>query len=121
MSGSNSASAEIRWQSSVEQTLQSAQSSRKPILVFVGAKWCHFCEKMRKETWSDPALADPVSEAFETLALDGDRDHQIVDSLGLQGFPATLVYSPEGKLLGRADGFMDTRRTAGWLRETLAR
>lgn len=113
------ASAEITWKRDTQRVLADARKSKKPILVFVSAKWCHYCQKMKQETWSDASLSEPVSRTFETLILDGDRDKEIVDQLGLQGFPETLVYTSEGQLIDQKGGFMTVSQTMDWLRTTL--
>lgn len=110
-----SAWAEIQWQRSPQSTLQSARASGKPILVFVTADWCHYCKKMKRETWADADVDAVVSRSFETLLLDGDRDGQVVDKLGLRGYPATLVYSPTGDFLEMQPGFMSPAQTLEWL------
>lgn len=112
-------SAEIRWKRDVNRTVQTARQSRKPILVFVETDWCHYCKKMQRETWSDPKLADPVSQHFETLALDGDRDQKIVEPMQLRGYPATLLFSPDGELIAKKGGYMTAEKTMQWLQETL--
>ncbi|MEL6107810.1 MAG: thioredoxin family protein, partial [Planctomycetota bacterium] len=111
---SNFASAEIKWQRSPEAVLRSARTSGRPILVFVSAQWCHYCTKMKKETWSNPLVEQSVSQHFETLVLDGDRDDNIVRKLGLRGFPATLLYTPDGRFIEQKGGFMPPQKTLAW-------
>lgn len=110
------ASADIRWHRSPEEALNAARTSGKPIIVFVGTDWCHYCTKMKKETWQDPITCQHVSPHFETLYLDGDRDAQIVSRLQVRGYPATLVYTSEGEFLQQADGYLTVDRTIAWLR-----
>lgn len=110
-----SAQAEIRWQHSPQSTLQSARESGKPILVFVTTDWCHYCKKMKRETWIDSNVDAAVSQNFETLILDGDRDKRVVQKLGLRGFPATLLYDAEGHFVEQRPGFMTPRQTLQWL------
>lgn len=109
------ASAEIKWQRSPQVVLQSARTSGRPILVFVSAQWCHYCTKMKKETWRNPQVQQSVSQHFETLVLDGDRDDKIVNKLGLRGFPATLIYTPDGRFIEQKGGYMPPQKTLAWL------
>lgn len=111
--------AEINWQKSPTAVLESAKASGKPILVFIGTDWCHYCKLMERETWSDPSVSEPVSQQFETLMLDGDRDRQIVERLGLQGYPATLLYTHQGRFATERDGFMPATQTIQWLEAVL--
>ena len=108
-------SAEIPWQHSPEAVFQSARQTGKPILVFVSADWCHYCKKMKRETWADPRVDAAVSQSFETLVLDGDRDKQIVKKLDLRGYPATLLYTPDGHFVVQKGGYMPPAQTLQWL------
>lgn len=109
------ARAEIRWQRSTSAALEKAQQSGRPILVFVTAQWCHYCQKMKRDTWDNPAVCQPVGQHFETVVLDGDRDADIVSQMNLSGYPATLVYDPTGKLISHQDGYLPPEETLAWL------
>ena len=117
--GAQNAIAEINWRSSPSEVLESAKASGKPILVFIGTDWCHYCKQMERETWSDPNVSTAVSQQFETLMLDGDRDKQIVERLGLQGYPATLLYTHEGQYATERGGFMPASQTIQWLESVI--
>lgn len=115
------ASAEISWKNSPEQVFQSARVSGKPILVFVTAEWCHYCQKMKRETWSDEKLSMAISGNFETLVLDGDKDKEIVSQMDLRGYPATLIYNPDGDFVAQKGGFMPPEVAAKWLAKSIRR
>lgn len=106
---------EIPWQRSPEAAFNLARVSGKPILVYVGTEWCHFCEQMKRDTWSDPHVVAVVSQSYETLTLDGDRDKSIVKKLGLNGYPATLLYDSGGHFIAKRDGFMLPAQTLRWI------
>ncbi|TWT82860.1 thiol:disulfide interchange protein precursor [Planctomycetes bacterium CA13] len=115
----STASAEIRWNNSIESTIESARASRKPILVFVTTDWCHFCKKMKQETWSAPNVSVPISQHFETLILDGDRNKEVVNKMGLKSFPVTLLYTPDGHFVDQQNGYMSTAKVMTWLNSKL--
>ncbi|SMP56934.1 Thioredoxin-like [Neorhodopirellula lusitana] len=117
----STAQAEIPWQRSPERTLQSARQSGKPIVVFVTTQWCHYCQKMKKQTWSDGQVQATISRDFEPLMLDGDKDQQIVKQLGIRGYPATLVYDSHGSFLAMKSGFMTPEVATNWLSATRRR
>ena len=109
------ASAEIIWKRSPQSAIDAAHTSKKPILVYVATRWCHYCEKMKHETWADRYVSDTVSRNFETLALDGDRDQRAVEQLQVNGFPATLLFSPDGRFIAKRDGYLSPSQTIQWL------
>ena len=109
------ASAEIQWQRSPRETIASSRQSGKPILVFVTTDWCHYCKKMKNETWSDTNVSRLLPQQFETLLLDGDRDQRLVRKLGLKGYPATLLYTPDGHFVEKRNGFLSPAELTRWL------
>jgi len=39
-----------------------AQRENKPILLDIGAVWCHWCHVMDRESYDDPEIAQIVNE-----------------------------------------------------------
>ncbi|MEO1617700.1 MAG: thioredoxin family protein [Planctomycetota bacterium] len=113
----NPGQAEIAWETSPANVIAKSRESGKPILVFVSARWCHYCQKMKQDTWADPRVDVAVSQGFETLVLDGDQDSALVRPLGLRGFPATLIYTPDGRFISQQGGYLPPQRFLKWLDE----
>ena len=61
----NSASAYLRsaahqpidWNEWGEQAFAKARAEEKPILLDIGAVWCHWCHVMDRESYEDPEIA----------------------------------------------------------------
>ncbi len=113
---SSDAGAELHWRTSPQETLELARTNGKPILVYVTADWCHYCQKMKQDTWDDRGVAAAVSQNFEVLMLDGDRNRRIVKKMRLKGFPVTLIYTPDGHYVTQQAGYMSPDQTLDWLR-----
>lgn len=91
----------------VDLAWQSAQKSRRPVMVFVTSKNCFYCQKMVEETFSHPQIAKANNERFETAILSRDKQPEIVKKLGIRAFPTTLLVNPDGSLQGRLEGFAE--------------
>ena len=98
---------------------QAAQKSREPLLVFLTSEHCHFCVKMVNETYAHPQLAPLFHQLFETVSIDAERDPQLMAKLGVRMLPTTLVVTPEGKVIGRLDGFVPAEKIATHLNPVL--
>ncbi len=95
----------IRWHEWGEEAFAAAQRENKPILLDIGAVWCHWCHVMDRESYDDPAIAAIVNEHF--LAIKVDRDERPdIDSryqvavqavTGQGGWPLTAFLTPDGK------------------------
>src|SRR5689334_13746985 len=95
----------IRWHEWGEEAFELAKRENKPILLDIGAVWCHWCHVMDRESYEDPEIAQMVNERF--IAIKVDRDERPdVDSRyqvavqaisGQGGWPLTAFLTPDGK------------------------
>ena len=95
----------IAWHEWGPEPFTKAKEQNKPILLDIGAVWCHWCHVMDRESYEDPGLAALINENF--IAIKVDRDERPdVDSRyqtatqaisGQGGWPLTAFLTPEGK------------------------
>lgn len=109
----------VYWTRSVEQALMMARDTGAPILAYVTSEHCGYCRKMERETWSNPRIMVTVNESFVALELTAERDMKLIQQLGVTAFPTTLVFSPSGKVLTEATGFLPPLKAAELLRASL--
>jgi uncharacterized protein YyaL (SSP411 family) len=95
----------IQWHEWSAEAFAKAAAQDKPILLDIGAVWCHWCHVMDRESYENPALAAVVNENFIAIKVDRDerpdvdsRYQAAVQSMsGQGGWPLTAVLTPEGK------------------------
>uniref|UniRef100_A0A7V4XTI6 Thioredoxin domain-containing protein n=1 Tax=Acidobacterium capsulatum TaxID=33075 RepID=A0A7V4XTI6_9BACT len=95
----------VRWHSWGDDAFALAAQEDKPVLLDIGAVWCHWCHVMDRESYENPAIAAVINEHF--IAIKVDRDERPdVDSryqaavqamAGQGGWPLTAILTPEGK------------------------
>jgi uncharacterized protein YyaL (SSP411 family) len=95
----------IRWHQWGPEAFALAQREDKPILLDIGAVWCHWCHVMDRESYDNPEVAAVINEHF--IAIKVDRDERPdVDSRyqtavsavsGQGGWPLTAFLTPDGK------------------------
>ncbi|HTK94395.1 MAG TPA: thioredoxin domain-containing protein [Terriglobales bacterium] len=95
----------IRWHEWGEEAFRLAQAENKPILLDIGAVWCHWCHVMDRESYENPAIAELVNQHFVAVKVDRD-ERPDVDSRyqaavqavsGQGGWPLTVFLTPDGK------------------------
>ncbi|MGA7521183.1 MAG: thioredoxin domain-containing protein [Acidobacteriaceae bacterium] len=95
----------VQWQEWGEAAFALAQQLDRPILLDVGAVWCHWCHVMDRESYEDPALAQTVNEHFVAIKVDRD-ERPDVDAryqaaaqaiAGQGGWPLTAILTPDGR------------------------
>jgi uncharacterized protein YyaL (SSP411 family) len=56
----------IQWHEWGEEAFATAQRENKPILLDIGAVWCHWCHVMDRESYDNPEIAEIVNQHFAT-------------------------------------------------------
>jgi uncharacterized protein YyaL (SSP411 family) len=95
----------IQWNEWGEEAFAMAQRENKPILLDIGAVWCHWCHVMDRESYDDPEVAKLVNELFVAVKVDRDERpdidsrYQVAVSAisGQGGWPLTAFLTPDGK------------------------
>jgi len=95
----------IQWHEWGEEAFAAAASANKPMLLDIGAVWCHWCHVMDRESYDDPEVAAIVNEHFIAVKVDRDERPDIdsryqvaVQAVsGQGGWPLTAFLTPDGK------------------------
>lgn len=95
----------IQWHEWGEEAFATARRENKPILLDIGAVWCHWCHVMDRESYDDAETAQIVNERFIAIKVDRDERPDIdsryqiaVSSIsGQGGWPLTAFLTPDGK------------------------
>lgn len=103
---------EVRWTRSPETAVEQANASGRLILVSVGANWCHYCKKMDKDTWSNHEIAAVVADEYVPLKLSDEEHRELIETMGIQGYPVTLIFTPDRRLVARLDGYVGPEKMA---------
>ena len=96
----------------IEKGWRNAVANQKPLLVMFTSRQCLYCTKMLKETFGHPAIQKWISPRAETVLADAERYEQLVQRLGIRGFPTTVIVSPKGKVQDVIEGFVEPRAFA---------
>ena len=109
----NSASAYLRsaahqpidWHEWGEEAFARAKAENKPILLDIGAVWCHWCHVIDRESYENPAIAAIINQHYVPVKVDRDerpdvdaRYQAAISAIsGQGGWPLTGFLTPEGK------------------------
>src|SRR5258708_4382052 len=95
----------IQWHEWGDEAFAAAHRENKPMLLDIGAVWCHWCHVMDRESYDDPEVAAIVNEHFIAMKVDRDERPDIdsryqaaVSAVsGQGGWPLTAFLTPDGK------------------------
>jgi uncharacterized protein YyaL (SSP411 family) len=93
------------WHQWGPDAFATAQRENKPILLDIGAVWCHWCHVMDRESYEDPSLAELINREFVAVKVDRDerpdvdsRYQAAVQAIsGQGGWPLTAILTPDGR------------------------
>jgi uncharacterized protein len=113
-------SSAIRWQPWSPQTLALARSLNRPIMIDIGAVWCHWCHVMDETTYADPEVAAALNSLFVPVKVDTDERPDLDEYYqnaasqltGAGGWPLTCFTTPDGALFFAA-GYLPPRPGSG--------
>lgn len=110
------------WHTDVATAWRTAQTERRPLLVFVTRDNCLFCVKMKRGTLVDPRVAAAIQAGYVPLLVDATQPSPLTKELAVSAFPTTFVISTEAIVLDRIDGYMapETLSTRLAMRDRMA-
>ncbi|MCA1813652.1 MAG: thioredoxin domain-containing protein [Halobacteriales archaeon] len=94
----------IDWYPWGTEAFARAAREGKPVLLDIGAVWCHWCHVIDRESYDDPQLAKLINELFIPVKVDRDErpdvdaryQHAIQALTGQGGWPLTAFLTPDG-------------------------
>ena len=95
----------VDWHEWGEPAFARARAESKPILLDIGAVWCHWCHVIDRESYENPDIAALINQSYVAVKVDRDerpdvdsRYQAAVSAIsGQGGWPLTAFLTPDGK------------------------
>lgn len=101
---------EVKFAHDYAAARREALEKHRPIVVVLGTEHCVWCRKLESTTLRDPAIVQTLRDRFVVVQIESDRDPTISNALGVSGYPTIVFANPEGKILGKHEGFVEASR-----------
>ena len=105
LTSSSSQASQVAWRKVVPQATAEAKKLNKRLLLQVTATWCPACHQMLSSTYTNARIIAHVNRYFVPVAIDADQNAQMIESLGIDALPTTIIVSPDFKEIKRLTGF----------------
>jgi uncharacterized protein len=100
----------IAWEDWSDAAFARARAEKRLVLLDLGAVWCHWCHVMDATTYSDPEVARIVASRFVAVKVDQDSRPDLAARYEDYGWPATVVFDPDGRELVKLRGYVPPPR-----------
>jgi hypothetical protein len=107
------------WSEWSEATFARASAEKKFVIVSLQSWWCPWCHTMNKETWADPGVRATLKDHFIPVYVDQDSRPDISQRYERWGWPATIIFGPDGSEIVKLRGFYSPKFFIPVLQETV--
>ena len=90
----------IPWQEWSDEAFQAARVENKPVMLFLSAFWCRYCQRMDEEAFSETENIALLNAYFISLRVEYAQRPDIDARYNLKGWPTIAFMTPDGRLLG---------------------
>jgi thiol-disulfide isomerase/thioredoxin len=97
----------ITWLSDYADAREKALQTGRLLIVNVHAEWCGPCKRLQQTTLRDPQLVRFIHERCLALDVDADANPDLVAGFKVSSYPTQVFVGPDGRILGRIEGFVD--------------
>jgi uncharacterized protein len=90
----------IRWHEWGDEAFRKAQEQDKPLMLFLTAFWCRFCQRMDEGAFSDDENIALLNAYFVAIRTEDTQRPDVNTRYNLNGWPTIAFMAPGGELLG---------------------
>ncbi len=110
----------IDWQGWSETIFERARRDNRFVLLDLEAVWCHWCHVMDRTTYRDPLVVALIAERFIAVKVDQDSNPALSRRYEEYGWPATVVFGPDGTEIAKRRGYLKPDIMLSYLQHVLA-
>ncbi|HXL13046.1 MAG TPA: DUF255 domain-containing protein [Bradyrhizobium sp.] len=93
------------WSEWNDATFARAAQEKKFVIVSLQSWWCKWCHIMNRETWAKPEVRSVLKDKFIPVYVDQDSRPDISQRYERWGWPATIIFGPDGTEIAKLRGF----------------
>lgn len=94
------------WVAWSPEVFKRAQRENRFVLLHLAAVWCHWCHVMEQKTYTDPTVKNTLAERYIPVRVDHDARPDLASRYKAWGWPATIVFAPDGTEIVKRAGYI---------------
>jgi uncharacterized protein YyaL (SSP411 family) len=107
------------WSEWSDATFARAATDKKFVIVSLQSWWCPWCHVMNRDTWADADVRAVLKDKFIPVYVDQDSRPDISQRYERWGWPATIIFGPDGTEIVKLRGFYSPKFFIPILNETI--
>jgi uncharacterized protein YyaL (SSP411 family) len=93
----------IHWFEWGDEAFRNAQTQNKPLMLFLSAFWCRYCQRMDEGAFSDSENIALLNAYFIATRAENAQRPDVDVRYNLNGWPTVAFMTPQGELLAAAN------------------
>ena len=89
----------IPWQEWSDDAFRVARAENKPVMLFLSAFWCRYCQRMDEEAFSETENIALLNAYFISLRVENAQRPDVDARYNFHGWPTIAFMTPNGELL----------------------
>ena len=111
---------DLKWQGWNAEVFAKAKTEQRFVILDLEAVWCHWCHVMEATTYQDPKVVELLKSKYLTVRVDQDANPDLSNRYGDWGWPATIIFAPDGTELVKRRGYVPPEGMIGLLEAVIA-
>lgn len=105
----------VDWQDWSSDLFERAKYEQKFVILDLEAVWCHWCHVMDARTYTDPTVIRILEQHYIPVKVDHDARPDLANRYRDYGWPATIIFAPDGTEIVKRAGYIPPERMAALL------
>ena len=105
----------LQWQAWTPGLFERAKAENRFVILDLEAVWCHWCHVMEDTTYKDPKVVALMKSKYLPVRVDQDANPDLSNRYGDWGWPATIVFAPDGTEIVKRRGYIEPDEMAALL------
>ena len=107
------------WSEWSDATFSRAAAEKKFVILSLQSWWCPWCHVMNRDTWASAEVRAALKDHFIPVHVDQDSRPDISQRYERFGWPATIIFGPDGTEIVKLRGFYSPKFLIPILQETI--
>jgi uncharacterized protein len=109
----------VQWNDWSNDLFSRAADQKRFVILDLEAVWCHWCHVMEKTTYADPEVGELLASKYLPVRVDQDANPDLSSRYGDWGWPATIIFGPDGSEIAKIRGYIEPERMQALLKAVI--